>query len=104
LEGYCCDTCGADPIFRDQIKRNHLKIADAKRVADGLLVGEEIRRIRMRLKLTQREAAEVFGGGANAFSKYERGDVVQSVAMDRLLRLIDRAPVSTQLTPSILQK
>jgi HTH-type transcriptional regulator/antitoxin MqsA len=29
----------------------------------------------------------VFGGGRNAFSKYERGEVSQSVAMDKLIRV-----------------
>lgn len=92
LEGYSCPLCGADPIFEDQIRRNHARVADAKRRADGLLTGLEIKTLRERLGITQREAADLFGGGANAFSKYERGDVSQSVAMDRLLRLIDRYP------------
>ena len=86
LECYVCDQCGADPVYPDQIRRNQLRIADAKRKADGLLVGSEIRSIREHLGITQQEAAVLFGGGANAFSKYERGDVLQSVAMDRLLK------------------
>jgi HTH-type transcriptional regulator / antitoxin MqsA len=92
LEGYECPHCGADPIFEDQIRRNHARIADAKRKAGGLLTGSEIKALRERLRLTQKEAADLFGGGANAFSKYERGDVAQSVAMDRLLRLVERHP------------
>ncbi len=92
LEGYLCAACGADPIFEDQIRRNHLRVIDARRRADGLLTGAEIRALREHLGLTQKEASEVFGGGANAFSKYERGEVVQSVPMDRLLRLVDRYP------------
>jgi len=92
LECYRCDRCGADPVLEDQIRRNHLRIADAKRRADGLLTGEEIRTIRSDLGLSQQDAALLFGGGANAFSKYERGDVVQSVPMDRLLRLAARYP------------
>lgn len=31
LEFCSCDACGADPLLDDQIHRNHLKIADAKR-------------------------------------------------------------------------
>ncbi len=92
LEGYECECCGADPIFDDQIRRNHTRILDARRRADGLLTGEEIRALRDRLGLTQKEASELFGGGANAFSKYERGEVAQSAAMDRLLRLVARYP------------
>lgn len=92
LEGYECPNCGADPILKDQIRRNHLRIMDARRRADGLLTGSEIRTIRHSLKLSQQEASDLFGGGVNAFSKYERGDVVQSVAMDRLLRLVAQHP------------
>ena len=92
LEGYQCDTCGADPVFEDQIRRGHVKYQDARRRADGLLTGIEIRAYRKRRGLTQQQAARIFGGGANAFSKYERGDVIQSVAMDRLIRACVRHP------------
>lgn len=86
LECYRCDMCAADPVFPEQIRRNQLKIADTKRRAEGLLTGHEVLSLREQLGLTQPEAAELFGGGVNAFSKYERGDVLQSVAMDRLLK------------------
>lgn len=95
LEHYDCATCGADPAFPDQIRRNDLKIADGKRRADGLLTGAEIREIREDLGLSQADAAALFGGGANAFSKYERGQVVQSVPMDRLLRVVRAYPFTT---------
>lgn len=93
LECYVCDECGADPVFEDQIRRNHVRVVDARRQADGLLTGREILALRKSLGLSQRDASEVFGGGANAFSKYERGEVAQSVAMDRLLRLVARYPL-----------
>jgi len=88
LESCVCDTCGSNPILKEQIRYNHRLIVDARRRADGLLTGSEIRLLRNHLGLTQKDASELFGGGANAFSKYERGDVVQSVAMDRLLRIV----------------
>ena len=87
LEFWQCSSCGADPVYPDQARRNHRRFQDARRKADGLLTGAEIASIRRRHGLTQSEAAKIFGGGTNAFSKYERGDVIQSVAMDRLLRL-----------------
>lgn len=82
-----CSACQADPVMADQIRQNQILIADTKRRSDGLLTGDEIRKIRERLGLTQIAAASVFGGGSNAFSKYERGEVLQSFAMDRLLRV-----------------
>lgn len=87
LECWQCPSCGADPVFPDQARRNHRRYQDARRQADGLLAGSEIEAVRKRLGLTQHQAAVVFGGGQNAFSKYERGEVIQSQAMDRLLRL-----------------
>ena len=93
LECFECESCGADPVFKDQIRRNHLRVADAKRTADGLLAGEEIKAIRADLGLSQSESALLFGGGANAFSKYERGDVIQSKSMDKLLRLASKYPL-----------
>ena len=86
LERYRCDTCGADPVLTEQIRRNQVRICDAKRQADGYFTGDEIKCLRERLGLSQPDAALLFGGGPNAFSKYERGEVVQSLPMDRLLR------------------
>src|SRR5690625_613092 len=73
LEGYLCDTCGADPVFEDQIRRGDAKFQDARRQADGLLMGSDIRDFRKSFRLTQQQASKIFGGGTNAFSKYERG-------------------------------
>ena len=92
LECYVCSKCGADPVFADQARRNHARITDARRAADGLLTGVEIRALRDRFSLSQQEAATIFGGGANAFSKYERGEVTQSDAMDRLMKIVAGYP------------
>jgi len=94
LECFVCDSCGADPVFKDQVRRNHLRVTDAKRKFDGLLLGEEIKSIRLHIGLSQSDAALLFGGGANAFSKYERGDVIQSKSMDKLIRLASKSPVT----------
>ena len=92
LECYICDNCGADPVLADQIRRNHRRIADAKRYADGLLVGDEIRAIRNQFDLSQQEAAELFGGGVNAFSRYENGKSRPPLALVKLLKVLDRHP------------
>lgn len=56
------------------------------------LRAEEVRRIRTRLKLSQRRAGEILGGGPRAFQKYESGEVVVSRPMANLLLLLDRDP------------
>lgn len=87
VEGYVCSSCKEQFVFPDQAKRNHVLVANAKRSATGLFTGIEIKSLRDDLGLSQSDAAHLFGGGANAFSKYERGDVIQSEPMDKLLKL-----------------
>ena len=83
-----CVKCVFELVTPRQLKKNESRIKDQYRRIDGLLTGEEIRKIREKYKLTQEAAAIIFGGGANAFSKYERGEVIQSTSMDRLLRSV----------------
>jgi HTH-type transcriptional regulator/antitoxin MqsA len=94
VEFSVCDNCHQEVVLPDQAKRNDVRFADAKRAAEGLLLGAEIHAVRKALKLSQAEAADVFGGGVNAFSKYERGEVMQSLQMDLLLRIASDIPVA----------
>jgi len=48
--------------------------------------------VRKKLDLGQREAAEIFGGGVNAFSRYENGKTKPPLALVKLLKLLDRYP------------
>jgi HTH-type transcriptional regulator / antitoxin MqsA len=52
----------------------------------------DLARIRKRLKLTQKEASRITGGGHNAFSRYERGEAKPLPAIVKLLRLLDKHP------------
>ncbi len=48
--------------------------------------------VRRRLNLTQQQAAEVFGGGVNAFSRYESGKTKPPVTLVQLFRVLDKHP------------
>ena len=48
--------------------------------------------VRKKLSLDQREAAEIFGGGVNAFSRYENGKTKPPLALVKLLKVLDRHP------------
>lgn len=52
----------------------------------------EVKAIRKQLKLTQRQAAELLGGGINAFSEYERGVTRPARPTLLLLHLLSRHP------------
>lgn len=69
------------------VKEEYARQRDLIRARNGMLSSTEILAIREQLKLTQKEASDLFGGGPNAFNKYESGEVLQSQAMDKLLRI-----------------
>lgn len=87
-----CDFCGAEQAAADQVRHNKRTMIAFKKTVDGLLSGSQVRAIRERFGITQSQAALIFGGGPVAFSKYESDDVMQSEAMDKLLRLADKIP------------
>jgi HTH-type transcriptional regulator/antitoxin MqsA len=69
---------------------------DMKAEAASLPSPDDIRRIRTRLKLSQRRASELLGGGPRAFQKYESGEIAVSRPMANLLLLLDRDPSRLQ--------
>ena len=87
LEYSVCNGCGRKFVPKPQILRGEIAFRNAKKKFDGLLSSEAIARARKKLAITQEQASLIFGGGKNAFSKYERGEVSQSVAMDKLVRV-----------------
>ena len=86
-----CDTCHSDFAGSPEGKLNKRAIMAFRKSVDGLLTGTEICALREKYKLTQTQAARLFGGGPVAFSKYENDDVSQSESMDSLLRLVRRS-------------
>jgi HTH-type transcriptional regulator/antitoxin MqsA len=63
-----------------------------KEEVDGLPSPATIRRIRGKLKLSQRAAGALFKVGPNAFDKYERGLVEPSGPTAQLMVLLDLHP------------
>jgi HTH-type transcriptional regulator / antitoxin MqsA len=63
-----------------------------KEEVEGIPSPATIRRVRKKLKLSQREAGGVLKVGEKAFDKYERGLVEPSGPTSQLLRLLDRHP------------
>jgi HTH-type transcriptional regulator/antitoxin MqsA len=86
-----CDHCGSDFSGAAEAKLNKRALMAWRKQVDGLLTGAEIMALRQQYKLTQAQAAQLFGGGPVAFSKYEDDDVAQSEAMDTLLRFVRRS-------------
>ena len=67
-------------------------LAFQKEVNASIIDPEFIASVRRKLDLDQREAAEIFGGGVNAFSRFETGKTKPPLSLVILLKLLDRHP------------
>lgn len=90
--GLYCRQCDEGVLTGADIQATEAAFAAFKARVDGVLGAAEIARIRKRLRLSQRRAGELLGGGVRAFQKYEKGTSMASVAMSNLLRLLDKDP------------
>jgi HTH-type transcriptional regulator/antitoxin MqsA len=91
LSGWRCKSCGEIEFDADSARR-YATASDALVLRDRERQSKEIRRIRRKLGLSQSAAARLTGGGHNAFSRYERGEVAPLPAVVNLLRLLDKHP------------
>ncbi len=96
LTVYSCDVCGEAFFDNEEMKKQQKTIKDFQRKIDGLLTSEEIKRIREKYGLSQRELARILGVAEKSIAKYEAGFVAQSKAMDNLLRVIGEFPDALQ--------
>ena len=63
-----------------------------KQVNASIIDPEYVVAMRKKLNLSQSEAGEIFGGGVNAFSRYETGKALPHVSTIKLLKLLDKYP------------
>jgi HTH-type transcriptional regulator/antitoxin MqsA len=93
VTGKFCPACDESILDAAESRRTmNLMLAFNKQVNGSIVDPEFIVSVRKKLNLDQREAAELFGGGVNAFSRYENGKTKPPIALVKLLRLLDRHP------------
>ena len=85
-----CDESITDMLETERVMREMQ--AFNKQVNAAYVDPGYIARVRRKLDLDQRQAAELFGGGVNAFSRYENGKTKPPLALVKLLKLLDRHP------------
>lgn len=93
VTGDFCPACAEsilDASESDRVMREMQ--AFAKQVNASIVDPGFIMSVRKKLALDQREAAEIFGGGVNAFSRYENGKTKPPLALVKLLKVLDRHP------------
>ncbi len=91
LSGFRCPACDEIEFDAESAER-YAAAGDALVLATRKAEGEELRRIRKQLKLSQAEASRLTGGGHNAFSRYETGKVIPTRAVINLFRLLSEHP------------
>ena len=93
VTGDFCSAC--DEAIFDQAESRRVSALMrefSKQVNAAIVDPGFITKVRKKLALDQREAAEIFGGGINAFSRYENGKTKPPLALVKLLKILDRHP------------
>lgn len=91
LSGWRCKACD-EVVFDPESARRYAAAGDELVLQARKREQRELKRIRQKLDLTQRAAAQITGGGHNAFSRYERGTVQPLPAVMNLFKLLDLHP------------
>lgn len=93
VTGDFCPACAESILDAAESDRVMKEMREFSKQVNAAIVDPQfIASVRKKLKLDQREAAEIFGGGANAFSRYENGKTKPPLALVKLLKVLDRHP------------
>jgi HTH-type transcriptional regulator/antitoxin MqsA len=93
VTGDFCPACGEAILDLAESTRTSAAMLEFNQQVNAAIVDPGfIASVRKKLDLDQREAAEIFGGGVNAFSRYENGKTRPSLALVKLLKVLDRHP------------
>lgn len=88
-----CPKCGEGILDMGEAERiGKIGLAFNQQVNAAKVDPAFIVKVRKKLALDQKQAGELFGGGVNAFSRYETGKTKPPLALVQLLRLLDRHP------------
>ena len=93
VTGDFCPHCGEMILDAAESTRTNAAMLDFNKQVNASIVDPVfIAAVRKKLALDQREAAEIFGGGVNAFSRYENGKTKPPLALVKLFKVLDRHP------------
>ena len=91
-----CNDCEEGFLSSEDLAASKQERTDQIRIIEHKLKSDEIKKFRENNKLSQKSASELFGGDPRAFSKYERGEVIQNKSLDILMRLINAKKISIE--------
>ena len=93
VAGDYCPACGEVVLdMVESVRTSTAMLEFNKQINASIVDPVFIVSVRKKLGLDQQQAAEIFGGGVNAFSRYENGKTKPSLALVKLLKILDRHP------------
>lgn len=93
VTGDFCTGCDESILDATESRRTMTLTTEFNKQVNASIVDPDfILSVRKKLDLDQREAGEIFGGGVNAFSRYENGKTKPPLALVKLLQVLDRHP------------
>ncbi|MBJ9676584.1 type II toxin-antitoxin system MqsA family antitoxin [Burkholderia gladioli] len=92
LEYSVCQACNASMVLPAQLRANQAKVRNAHSQLVDYISPAQVLQLRETYEISQHVAAQIFGGGRNAFSKYERGEVTPSASSARTMLRALRDP------------
>ncbi|MGB8261846.1 MAG: type II toxin-antitoxin system MqsA family antitoxin [Terracidiphilus sp.] len=93
VTGDFCPACAESLLDSAESERVMREMQSFARQVNAAIVDPAfIAKVRKKLALDQRQAGELFGGGVNAFSRYENGKTKPPLALIKLLKVLDRHP------------
>lgn len=93
VNGDFCPACGDAVLDAKESRRVNIMVREFNQQVNAAIVDPAfIMAVRKKLDLDQRQAAQIFGGGVNAFSRYENGKTRPPLALVKLLRVLDLHP------------
>ena len=94
IAGWECQACHEVEFDSDTDSAERYSDASDKLLMDArTIIAAEMKRIRRKLHLTQKDAVRLLTGrGHNAFSRYERAEIFPPAPLLTLMRLLDKHP------------
>ncbi len=93
VNGQFCRACGESVLDANESERISGLMLDFNKQVNGAIVDPEfIASVRKNSELIKGRLQTIFGGGVNAFSRYENGKTKPPLALVKLLKVLDRHP------------
>lgn len=93
VKGDFCPACSESILNASESARVSAAMLEFNKQVNAAIVDPNfIAKVRKKLALDQQEAAALFGGGVNAFSRYETGKTKPPLSLVKLFQLLDLHP------------